>query len=302
MSLSPVSYITPQAKLTGKLKYLEILEYFLYSGMVFIGMRNWEIALQCLESAVTYPAKEGSVSKVMVDAYKKWILVGLLLEGKLLPLPKTTSSSAAKCYHVMAKPYETFAQIFENGTASRLKAEAEAATGIWSDDHNAGLVLHVLAAYQKFQIRGLANIYSKISIPEIVSHTTSAETGNKLPSPQAAEPLIRNMITSGELHATMSTSANGPSILTFSPKGQVLTERQMQRELATSAERIKALTKEVKQTDRMLTHDKEYIKHVQKQKKNTKGQGSSQDIGDSALEWDDADPLDDEDIMGPNLY
>lgn len=92
ITLSPVSYITHQSRLTGKLRYIEILEYFLYSGMVFMGMRNWETALQCLESAVTYPAKEGSVSKVMVDAYKKWILVGLLLEGKLLPLPKTQAA------------------------------------------------------------------------------------------------------------------------------------------------------------------------------------------------------------------
>lgn len=303
MTLSPVSYLSPATKFTGKLKYVEILEYFLYSGMVSIGLRNWEIALRCLESAVTYPAKEGSVSKVMLYAYKKWILVGLLLTGKLLPLPKTTSVSAARCYHVMGKPYETLAQIFESGTASRLKAEVDAGTVIWRDDHNEGLVLHVLAAYQKFQIRALANVYTKISIPEIVSQTTSAETGNKLPSAQAGELLIQNMIRSGELHARLTPpTGSSPSILTFSPTGQVLSEQEMQRELTTSAERIKALTKEVKQTDRMLTHDKEYIKHVQKQKKNPKGgPNSSHDFADAGMEWnDDADALlEDEDIMSP---
>lgn len=303
MTLSPVSYITPQSKLTGRLKYIEVLEYFLYSGMVFIGLRNWETALQCLESAVTYPAKEGSVSKVMLDAYKKWVLVGLLLTGKLLHLPRTTSASAARCYHVMGKPYETLAQIFENGTASRLKAEAEAASAIWRDDHNEGLVLHVLAAYQKFQIRGLAKVYSKISIPEVVSQTTSAETGLKLPSAQAGESLVQNMIRSGELHARLSPpGASGPSILTFSLSGQVLSEHEMQRELTTSAERVKALTREVKQTDRMLTHDKEYIKYVQKQKKNPRGgPNSSHEFGDAGTDWnDDADALlEDEDIMSP---
>ncbi|KAE8442271.1 hypothetical protein EG329_003531 [Mollisiaceae sp. DMI_Dod_QoI] len=301
MSLSPVSFITPQSKLTGKFKYIDVLEYFLYSGMIYIGMQNWEGALQCLESAVTYPAKESNVSKVMVDAYKKWVLVGLLLEGRLLPLPKSTSSGAAKCYHVMAKPYEILAQIFENGTASRLKSEAEVGNPIWRSDWNMGLVLSVLAAFQKFQIRSLANIYSKISIPEIVSQTTSAETGNKLPSPQAAEGLIQSMISAGELHATMSTSANGPSILTFSPKGQLLTESQMQRELAGSTERIKSLTKEIKQTDRMLTHDKDYIKYVQKQKKHAKTGGVSDQLvgGGTDMDWNDS--IEDEDIMSP-LY
>ncbi|KUJ11933.1 uncharacterized protein LY89DRAFT_653469 [Mollisia scopiformis] len=299
MTLSPVSFITLQSKLTKKLKYLEILEYFLYSGMVFIGMRDWESALQCLENAVTYPAKETSVSKVMVEAYKKWILVGVLLEGRLLPLPKSTSSGAAKCYHVMAKPYETMAQIFENGTASRLKAEADTATNIWRADFNTGLILHLLAAFQKFQIRSLAKVYTKITIPEIVSQTTSAETGTKLPNPQAAELLIQNMIATGELHATMSPPTGGPSILTFSPTGQALTEPQMQRELVLTSERIVSLTKEIKQTDRILTHDKGYIKYVQKQSKNAKTSGATGDQGISGPDMDWNDALEDEDIMGP---
>lgn len=32
-----------------------------------------------LENAITYPARE--VSKIMVEAYKKWVLVGLLIEA-----------------------------------------------------------------------------------------------------------------------------------------------------------------------------------------------------------------------------
>lgn len=293
LSLSPPAFITPANKLTGKFKYQEILEYFLYSGMVQIGLRNWDSALQCLESAVTYPAKDGSVSKIMVEAYKKWILVGLLLEGRLLPLPKFTSSGPSKIYHAMAKPYETLAQIFENGTASRLKSEVDSGTTWWRNDGNGGLVLAVLSAFQKFQIRGLANVYSKISIPELVSLTTSAETGYKLPSPQAGETLVQNMIRSGELQATLSNSPTGPVVLTFSPSGTALTETQMQRELSASTGRIQALTKEIKQTDKMLTHDKDYIKYIQTQKQK-KGKSGTEEA--AAGEWNDI--AEDEDIMG----
>jgi COP9 signalosome complex subunit 3 len=300
MSLNPMQYVTPASGLTQKLKYQDVLEYFLYSGMVFIGLRNWEGALQCLENAVTYPAKEGSVSKIMAEAYKKWVLVGLLQEGKLLNLPRSTSSNAAKQYHTLAKPYETFAQIFENGTASRLKAEADQGLTVWQNDCNTGLVLHVLAAYQKFQIRNLANIYSKISIPEIVSQTMSAETGNKLPSPQTGEKLVQEMINQGELHATMSTSPGQPAVVTFAVSGPILTEVEMQRELGAATERIHALTKEIKQTDRMLTHDKDYIKFIQKQRKNAR-QGSTGDQGISGADMDWGGDVEDEDIMG-GLY
>jgi len=103
------------------------------------------------------------------------------------------------------------------------------------------------------------------------------------------------MIAQGELHATMSSSPNGPSILTFSTSGPVLSEAQIQRELAASTERIQALTKEIKQTDRMLTNDKEYIKFVQKQRKNAK-QGSG-DQGIAVMDMDYNDAIEDEDIM-----
>ncbi|KAG4423074.1 hypothetical protein IFR04_003850 [Cadophora malorum] len=290
MTLSPAAFITPATKLNVKLKYPEILEYFLYSGMAHIGLRDWENALHCLESAVTYPTKDSSPSKIMVEAYKKWILVGLLMEGKLLPLPKSTSSGPSKNYHTLAKPYETLAQIFENGTASRLKSEADAGVQWWRNDSNTGLILQVLAAYQQFQIRQLANVYSKISIPEVVSLTTSAETGYKLATPQAGEALVQAMIQRGELHATLSGPPTGPPILTFSPSGTALTEPQMQRELAASTARIQALTKEIKQTDRMLTHDTQYIKFVVKQKKNK----SNTEDG-PMQEWNEL--AEDEDIM-----
>jgi len=287
MTLTAAAYITIDSKLTAKLKYQDLLEYFLFSGMAFIGLKKWEAALQCLESVVTYPAKDNTVSKIMVEAYKKWVLVGILVEGKLLLLPKSTSSGAAKCYHVLAKPHETLAQIFESGTASRLKAEVDAGQSFWSAECNVGLVLQVLAAYQRFQIRNLSKIYSKISIQEIIKETTSAETGARLPSVAAGEQLVREMIGNGELHASLGVSQSGQSILTFSPKGPILTEVEMKKELAVSTLRIK-------NTDRLLTHDKEYIKHAQKMKKTADG---SADQGISGAQ-DFHDPIEDEDIMG----
>ena len=80
--LPPTAFITAGNEYTEKFKYQTVLEYFLYSGMVYIALGRWESALESLESAITYPVKESSVSKIMVEAYKKWILVGLLLEGQ----------------------------------------------------------------------------------------------------------------------------------------------------------------------------------------------------------------------------
>lgn len=290
LELPPNAYVTPGTGLNGKFTYQQVLEYFLYSGMVYMGLERWESALECLESVVTYPVKDNSsISKIMVEAYKKWVLVGILLEGKPLPLPKATSSTAAKTFHVLGKPYESVAQIFETATASRLKAEIELGMSLWENDRNTGLLLHVLAAYQKFQIRNLANIYSKISIPEIVNQTHSAETGSKLTSAHAAEQLVQGMINEGTLHATMSRSPSGPAILTFSPSGPTLSEGEMKKEMAAATERIQSLSEQIKQTDRMLTHEKEYIKWAQKQKKNKNNPLSLG--GDNDMDWNEDEQL-----------
>lgn len=270
--LSPNVYITPSSGLTGKLSYQQVLEYFLYSGMVYMALGRWESALESLESAITYPVKDSSMaSKIMVEAYKKWVLVGVLLHGKPLLLPKATSNTAAKTFKILAKPYDTVAQMFETATASRLKAEVDFGRSIWQNDCNTGLLLHVLAAYQKFQIRNLSKVYTKIMIPEILNQTQSAETGSRLPSQQAVEQLVQSMINDGTLHATLSRPPGGPSILTFTPGGPSLSEGEMKKEMATATERIHTLTQQIKQTDRMLTHDKQYIQYVQKQRKSKNG-------------------------------
>jgi COP9 signalosome complex subunit 3 len=295
---SPATYICKQTNLTGHLKYYDVLEYFFYSGIVFMSLGRWEEALECLENAVTYPAKDGSVSKIMVEAYKKWILVGLLTHGTLRNLPSTTSGGASKSYHILGKPYESLAQIFESGSASRLKSEADYGTSIWLKDGNTGLVMHVLAAYQKWQIRNLAKVYSKISIQEVHNQTTSAETGSKLPSPHATETLVQAMIQQGELPATLDTAPDQQlSVLSFSPGGPVLSEAQVQRELAASTLRIQALTKEIKETDVKLTHDKEYINFLRKQKKHLKNGTAIDTFAPHEMDWHD--PIEDEDIMSP---
>ncbi|KAG0651900.1 COP9 signalosome complex subunit 3 [Hyphodiscus hymeniophilus] len=294
LSLSPAAYITINSGFLSKLKSLDIMEYFYNSGMIMIGLRRWEDALDCLESVITYPAKEGAVSKVMIEAYKKWALVSILAEGKLLTLPKTTSSSAAKSYHVLAKPYEAVAQIFETGTASRLKAECDYSSSLWQKDSNLGLILQILNAYQRFQIRNLGKVYSKISIPELLNLTMSAETGNKLSGPNEMEALIRNMIQDGSLMATLSNPPGQPAVLAFDNKGPILTEAQMKAEFAAAAARISRVTQNIKQTDHMLTHEKEYIAHMKKQKASMSKFGThDQGIG-GEMDWN---VMDDEELM-----
>lgn len=296
-NLSGPNYITPETGLTEKLKYQDILEYFLLRGTIYIALKKWEKASEALGSAVAYPVRDNAISKLMVDAYKKWTLVNLLLHGKACGLPSTTSSAAAKLYHVIAKPYDIIANLFTLASASRLQAEIHIGQEIWKDDGNTGLMLFVLASYQKFQIRKLADVYRTIPITEVTKSTVSAETGRRLPSDQATETLVLQMIADRDLLATVSHHIDASAVLSFMPTGPTLSEVEVQQQLARSLNRIKSIAEDIKNTDRRLTYDKEYLKWAHKQRKLERS-GLSDGISGEDMLWNQAE---DEDLMSGNF-
>lgn len=74
------SFITLSNGLTSKLDYRDHLEYFLYGAMLYMGVKKWERALLFLEVVIMAPTNN-TASMIMVEAYKKWVLVALLCRG-----------------------------------------------------------------------------------------------------------------------------------------------------------------------------------------------------------------------------
>ena len=77
---SSSTYITPESGLSAKLEYRDHLLYFLYGAMILMALKKWKRALLFLEIVIMSPVV-GSISKIQVDAYKKWVLVSLLYVG-----------------------------------------------------------------------------------------------------------------------------------------------------------------------------------------------------------------------------
>jgi COP9 signalosome complex subunit 3 len=75
----------------------EVLEFYLYGGMLYAGVKKWRRALDYLahvcfcaldkdlqanrNKAIATPGS--ACSMVQVEAYKKFVLIGLLLDGKV---------------------------------------------------------------------------------------------------------------------------------------------------------------------------------------------------------------------------
>lgn len=76
------TFITNASGLSDKLEYLDHLQYFLYGAMIYMALKKWKRALFFLEIVIMSPANN-TASMIQVEAYKKWVLVGLLLKGKV---------------------------------------------------------------------------------------------------------------------------------------------------------------------------------------------------------------------------
>lgn len=63
-----------------KITYTDHLQYFLYGGMIYMALKEWSKARHFLSIVISCPVVN-AVSLIMVEAYKKWVLVNLLENG-----------------------------------------------------------------------------------------------------------------------------------------------------------------------------------------------------------------------------
>lgn len=63
----------------------EVHHYYIYGAMIYIGVHNWSRAAFLLEHVLGSPARDAT-TQLMLEAYKKWVLVRLLMRGSVSSL------------------------------------------------------------------------------------------------------------------------------------------------------------------------------------------------------------------------
>lgn len=72
--------------------------------MIYIGLRDWERALLFLEIVIASPTIN-TTSIIQVEAYKKWVLVSLLLKGHVSLLSPLKSNNITTFLLISATAY-----------------------------------------------------------------------------------------------------------------------------------------------------------------------------------------------------
>lgn len=288
-SLSPPSFISVETGLTDAVKSATVLEYNLVAALCYVRRRDWTKAHRALERVISHPSRDKGVSKIMDSAYKQWMLVGLLKDGKEPILPSHVSSAAKASFETLGLPYRNVSALFSTDNAPQLKAEVAANFAIWEEDQTLSLLNLVVSAYQKWHIINLRDVYTQVSIAKLRQSTLSAETGEALQTDREMVTLVQGMIESNLLRGVLVEGQTGEdTYLKFQDDDGHLPEAEVALRIQQHARSIDSLGKLYRAANERLGHSKEYVKHLVKEQKRAEKDGNDQGLGfDSQIEDED---------------
>ncbi|KAI5306827.1 hypothetical protein KEM56_006945 [Ascosphaera pollenicola] len=204
----PISFITTESGLTDELNARRVLEYFLYGAMIYMGLSNWERAIHFLEIVIRAPTRS-CVSKIQLEAYKKWISANLIAYGTVhYPHGELIEGSSA-LLNLFVTPYTNVAEVFKGDSYSGLRQEVDTAKSVWDNDRNAGLMKQVLQAYKKHALIEIGRTLKAVPVSDLNSYLPFQEP--------RMEAFLEYLIDHGDLQASLSSPdpSTGTRILRF---------------------------------------------------------------------------------------
>lgn len=282
-------YITVRSGLSDRITAADVHEYFLLGANTYLALRQYKQAQLLLEYILTTPT-QNVASGLMAEAYRKWVLVGCLVDGAPSQNLKPANSHAIRTIKLASKAYDTIAEIFQGGDPVRLQAEIDVGAQIWNEDGNSGLIREVQEHQAKLYVRNLQKTYAAAPVSTVAKWLGQA--------PDAAEAYLKAMVDDGFLNATIEQSADGQQILRFHSQlasgPRTKTEQQQLSELVAQTKRTDELAEHVKAATQRLSLTKEYVEFAKKKarQKDDSGQGLGETMDTS---WDAYEQ--DEDMM-----
>jgi COP9 signalosome complex subunit 3 len=126
------TFITKSSNISAPLTASDVHEYYLLGAHVYIGLRRYARARLFLELVLGSPT-QNVATPLMVEAYKRLILVNLLSTGSTSFTKGLINAQMVKTYSSLSKPYELLADVFRKRDVLRLDAEIDAATAVWDE-------------------------------------------------------------------------------------------------------------------------------------------------------------------------
>lgn len=162
------------------------LLYYYYGGIIYATFRNFERSLFFLTGAISVSGI--AISEIVVEAYKKYILVSLLVHGRVIPSPKQNSNYINRCIRPLAVAYTELASAYTEDSVEDLEKVYTKYQHIYERDTNVGLVKQVVASVVKVKIQKLTKTFMTLSFGDMATRV------NLVDGVAEAESIILQMV------------------------------------------------------------------------------------------------------------
>ncbi|KAJ3077541.1 hypothetical protein HK102_005160 [Quaeritorhiza haematococci] len=237
------------------LKVQDWLLYMYYGGMVYVGCKAFDRALDFFQLCVTAPAQVASA--IQIEAYRKYVLVSILLHGRFVQLPKYVSNPVTRACRNYCAAYTDFAQAYESLSAARVSTELSKHQETFAKHRNLGLARQCLHSLIRKNIQQLTQTYLTLSLGDI------ARTVGLGDGPQAAreaERYVVRMVEEGQVFATVSQREGG--MVSFHDSPGKFDDMETLQKLDADNKATMVINDKVLKMDRWISTSRDYLSKI----------------------------------------
>ncbi|XP_076456626.1 COP9 signalosome complex subunit 3-like isoform X2 [Babylonia areolata] len=242
--------ITEISRESGHYDAKDFLCYFYYGGMIYTALKNYNRALYFFEMAVTTPSM--AVSHITMEAYKKFLLVALVVQGKVPTLPKYTSQVVPRYIKPLCQAYHDLANAYATNNPAEVRSTINKHMDTYTRDNNVGLVKQCETAMFKKNIQRLTKTFLTLSLTDMANRV-------QLPNPREAEKYVLHMIEDGEIFATINQK---DGMVRFHDNPEKYNSAAMLLELDKEMQKCIKMDEKLKEMDREIAVNPQYVQKM----------------------------------------
>ncbi|KAG1155649.1 hypothetical protein G6F37_008355 [Rhizopus arrhizus] len=217
-----------------------VLEYYFYGSMVYIANKNFVRALDFLSIVISAPTQK-LLSAIQIAAYKKYVLVCLIGEGQMRPLPKYTASTVEKVCKSQAVVYLQLADAFKDTNIRMFQDIASRSSNIFENDKHIGLIKQCFQSLLRKKIKELTKVYITVGLNEMAKKIENV-------SPKELELILIEMINQKQISASISITEQLTKMVHFNDDEE---EEEKQSKLEKSILNLSTINSRISYMDKL---------------------------------------------------
>jgi COP9 signalosome complex subunit 3 len=121
---------------SDKVTFVDVQEYYILGAMAYLGLRQFKKAQHFLEHVLIMPSANVA-NGLMLEAYKKWVLLNCLVSDEPKAIPRSANATAIKQVRGASRAYEAVADAYGHlHNMAKLKAQINAGAQLWAEVRN----------------------------------------------------------------------------------------------------------------------------------------------------------------------